>query len=188
MKNLILKMVARDVLSSSDANDLINKKSKADPVWSGLETGVIDEDKLAKFYEKEGYPVIYEEGVHSEGYDYFARFFTPDIIAKYLVFPISFKKESKDIIIGFINSVHLDSIRFTIQKVFPDFNTTFFHFPYSIFKKGIYRNFMIDIDKFIKTSCHILSIFKPKLFPHSINKHGNRTSMLPQAFYSGIIY
>ncbi len=149
MKNLILKMVAKSVISSEEGNRLMNARKNIDPLWRGLNQGYIDEKKLATFYEHEGYPVIYEEGKNVQYNDYFSRFFTPDIIAKYLVFPISFKKENKDIIIGFISSAHLDSVRTMIQMVFPDFNTTCFHVPYSIFRKIVYRDFMFDIDRYL---------------------------------------
>lgn len=148
MKNLILKMVTKGVMSSDNANRLINMKRDIDPVLKGLNKGFIDEKRLAKFYEQEGYPVIYEEGNNPIGQDNFSRFFTPDVIMKYLVFPISVKKESKDIIIGFLNSANLDAVKQVIQKVFPDFNTTYFHVPYTIFRKVVYKGFMFDMRKY----------------------------------------
>ncbi len=149
MKNLVLKMVARKVVTSNEGNKLLNLRKGIDPVWKGLTSGAIDEKKLASFYEQEGYPVIYDEGNKKRPNDYFSRFFSPDFFARYLVYPISFKKESKDIILGFINSSYIDKVRDMIQMAFPDFNTTFFHVPYSLFKRVLYRDFMFDIESYL---------------------------------------
>lgn len=148
MRNLVLKMVQEGVLTSENANKMLAMKKGVDPMWRGLSRGMIDEKKLARFYEKDGYPVIYDEGRGPMSDDFFTRFFTPDVIAKHLAVPISFKKESKDIIVGFINSALIPQIKENILKIFPEFNTTFFHIPYSIFKKIAAKHFLFDIDKF----------------------------------------
>ncbi len=148
MRDLILKMVSKGVISSDNANRLINMKQNIDPIWKGIQKGFIDERKLARFYEEEGFPVIYEEGTAPLTREDFSRFFTPDVIARYLVFPISFKKDSKDIIIGFLNASHLESVRAMIQQIFPDFNTTYFHIPYTLFRKMVYKSFMFDMNRY----------------------------------------
>lgn len=148
MRNLVLKMVQEGVLTSENANKVLAMKKGVDPLWKALQKGMIDEKKLAKFYEKDGYPVIYDEGRGPMSDDFFTRFFTPDVIAKHLAVPISFKKESKDIIVGFVNSALIPNIKESILKIFPEFNTTFFHIPYSIFKKIVAKHFLFDIDKF----------------------------------------
>jgi len=148
MRNLILKMVQEGVVSSNNANRMFAMKKGVDPLWRALSRGMIDEKKLARFYEKEGYPVIYDEGKGPMSDDFFTRFFTPDVIGKHLAVPISFKKESRDIIVGFVNSVLIDEIKENIQRIFPEFNTTFFHIPYSIFKKISAKHFLFDIDKY----------------------------------------
>lgn len=148
MRNLILKMVQDGVVSSDNANRMFAMKKGVDPLWRALSRGMIDEKKLARFYEKEGYPVIYDEGKGPMSDDFFTRFFTPDVIGKHFAVPISFKKESRDIIVGFVNSVLIDEIKQNIQRIFPEFNTTFFHIPYSIFKKIAAKHFLFDIDKY----------------------------------------
>lgn len=148
MRTLVLKMVQEGVLSSENANKMLAMKKGVDPLWKALQKGMIDEKKLAKFYEKDGYPVIYDEGRGPMSDDFFTRFFTPDVIARYLAVPISFKKESRDIIVGFVNSALIPNIKESILKIFPEFNTTFFHIPYSIFKKMVAKHFLFDIDKF----------------------------------------
>ena len=141
-------MVQEGVVSSDNANRIFAMKKGIDPLWRALSRGMIDEKKLARFYEKEGYPVIYDEGKGPMEDDFFTRFFTPDVIGKHLAVPISFKKESRDIIVGFVNSVLIDEIRENIQRIFPEFNVTFFHIPYSIFKKIAAKHFLFDIDKY----------------------------------------
>jgi hypothetical protein len=148
MRNLVLKMVTDGVLTSENANKMLAMKKGVDPVWRALSKGMIDEKKLARFYEKEGYPVIYDEGRGPMSDDFFTRFFTPDVIARHLAVPISFKKESRDIIVGFINAALIPQIKDNILKIFPEFNTTFFHIPYSIFKKIAAKHFLFDIDKY----------------------------------------
>ncbi|HNZ53851.1 MAG TPA: hypothetical protein PLD55_08390 [bacterium] len=148
MRNLVLKMVTEGVLTSENANKMLAMKKGVDPVWRALSKGLIDEKKLARFYEKEGYPVIYDEGRGPMSDDFFTRFFTPDVIARHLAVPISFKKESRDIIVGFINAALIPQIKENILKIFPEFNTTFFHIPYSIFKKIAAKHFLFDIDKY----------------------------------------
>ncbi|HNW82743.1 MAG TPA: hypothetical protein PKG52_07625 [bacterium] len=148
MRNLVLKMVQEGVLSSENANRMLAMKKGVDPLWRALQKGMIDEKKLAKFYEKDGYPVIYDEGRGPMSDDFFTRFFTPDVIARHLAVPISFKKESRDIIVGFVNAALIPNIKESILKIFPEFNTTFFHIPYSIFKKIVAKHFLFDIDKF----------------------------------------
>ncbi len=150
MKNLILKMVASNVISSNVGNRLLNIKDGTDLLWNGLSKGLIDEKRLIRFYEQNNFPIIYQEGYAHSNDNTFSNFFTPDIIAKYLVFPISFKKENRDIIIGFLNSEHIEAVKQMIKKIFPDFNTTFFHIPFSLFKQMIYRYFMFDIEKYIE--------------------------------------
>jgi len=148
MRNFVLKMVSEGVLTSENANKMLAMKKGVDPVWRALSKGMIDEKKLAAFYEKEGYPVIYDEGRGPMSDDFFTRFFTPDVISRHLAVPISFKKESRDIIIGFINSALIPQIKDNVLKIFPEFNTTFFHIPYSIFKKIAAKHFLFDIDKY----------------------------------------
>lgn len=148
MRTLVLKMVQEGVLSSENANKMLAMKKGVDPLWRALQKGMIDEKKLAKFYEKDGYPVIYDEGRGPMSDDFFTRFFTPDVISRYLAVPISFKKESRDIIVGFVNAALIPNIKESILKIFPEFNTTFFHIPYSIFKKMVAKHFLFDIDKF----------------------------------------
>lgn len=148
MRTLVLKMVQDGVLSSENANKMLAMKKGVDPLWRALQKGMIDEKKLAKFYEKDGYPVIYDEGRGPMSDDFFTRFFTPDVIARHLAVPISFKKESRDIIVGFVNAALIPNIKESILKIFPEFNTTFFHIPYSIFKKMVAKHFLFDIDKF----------------------------------------
>ena len=142
-------MVQDGVLSSDNANRIFAMRKGVNPLWRALTRGMIDEKKLARFYENDGYPVIYDEGRGPMSDDFFTRFFTPDVIGKHLAVPISFKKESKDIIIGFINSALIDEIKENIKHVFPEFNTTFFHIPYSIFKKIVAKHFLFDIDKYM---------------------------------------
>ncbi|MGI6394373.1 MAG: hypothetical protein ACOX2F_06545 [bacterium] len=151
MRDLVLKMVAEGVLTSENANKILLMKKGVDPVWRALSRGMIDEKKLARFYEKEGYPVIYDEGRGPMSDDFFTRFFTPDVISRHLAVPISFKKESRDIIVGFINAALIPQIKDNILKIFPEFNTTFFHIPYSIFKKIAAKHFLFDIDKYTST-------------------------------------
>lgn len=148
MRNTILKMVSKGVISSDNANRLVNMKQNLDPVWKGIIRGYIDEKKLARFFEEEGYPVIYDEGTTSFKKDDIFKFFTPDVIAQYLVFPISYKKESRDIILGFLNAAHLDTVRQMIQHIFPDISTTYFHVPYSLFRRMVYKNFLFDMSKY----------------------------------------
>jgi len=149
MRNLVLKMVHEGVVSSDNANKILSMKKGTDSLYRALSRGMIDEKKLAKFYEKEGYPVIYDEGRGPMADEFFTRFFTPDVIARHLVVPISFKKENKDIIVGFINSALIPNVKETIKCIFPEFNTTFFHIPYSIFKKIVAKHFLFDIEKYI---------------------------------------
>jgi len=148
MRNTILKMVSKGVISSDNANRLVNMKQNLDPIWKGIIRGYIDEKKLARFFEEEGYPVIYDEGTTSFKKDDIFKFFTPDVISQYLVFPISYKKENRDIILGFINAAHLDTVRQMIQHIFPDITTTYFHVPYSLFRRMVYKNFMFDMSKY----------------------------------------
>jgi len=148
VRNLILKMVSKGVISSDNANRLVNMKQDIDPIWKGIIRGYIDEKKLAKFFEEEGFPVIYDEGTISFQRDDIFKFFTPDIIARYLVFPIAYKKENRDIILGFLNAAHLNTVRAMIQHMFPDISTTYFHVPYTIFRRMVYRNFLFDMSKY----------------------------------------
>jgi len=141
-------MVSKGVISSDNANRLVNMKQNLDPVWKGIIRGYIDEKKLARFFEEEGYPVIYDEGTTSFRKDDIFKFFTPDIIAHYLVFPISYKKESRDIILGFLNAAHLDTVKQMIQHIFPDISTTYFHVPYTLFRRMVYKNFLFDMSKY----------------------------------------
>lgn len=147
MKSLLFKMVSRNVIHSDDVSYLLSGKGGFDPILHGLISGLIDEGKLAKFYEHEGHSVIYNDGDYYSDDSLFSRFFTPDLVSKYLAFPISFKKENKDIIIGFINSAHIPIIKQFVVKVFP-FNTTFFHIPYSNFKRIVYRKYLFDVTKY----------------------------------------
>ncbi len=148
MRNLVLKMVHEGVLSSDNANKILSMRRGIDPLYRALSKGLVDERKLARFYEKEGYPVIYDEGRGPMADEFFTRFFTPDVIVRHLVVPISFKKENKDIIVGFINSALIPNVKETIRCIFPEFNTTFFHIPYSIFKKIVAKHFLFDIEKY----------------------------------------
>ena len=148
MRNLILKMVQENVVSSENANKILKIKINVDPIWFALAKGMIDERKLAKFYEHEGFPVIYEEkkGVMSD--DFFARFFTPDVITRLLALPVSFKKETAEIVIGFVNAALINQIKATILKIFPGFTVNFVHIPCSVFKKISAKYFLFDIDRF----------------------------------------
>lgn len=148
MRNLMLKMVQENVISSENANKAMKMKSNVDPIWFALSRGMIDEKKLAKFYEKEGYPVMYEEKKGYMSDDFFARFFTPDVIARLLALPVSFKKETKEVVIGFINSALTDQIQKTVLKIFPGFDVQFIHIPPSTFKKIAAKHFLFDIDRF----------------------------------------
>jgi hypothetical protein len=148
MRNLVLKMVHEGVINSDNANKILSMKRGIDPLYRALSKGMVDEKKLARFYEKEGYPVIYDEGRGPMADEFFTRFFTPDVIVRHLVVPISFKKENKDIIVGFINSALIPNVKETIKCIFPEFNTTFFHIPYSIFKKIVAKHFLLDIEKY----------------------------------------
>jgi len=95
MRNLILKMVHEGVVSSDNANKILSMKKGTDSLYRALSRGMIDEKKLARFYEKEGFPVIYDEGRGPMADEFFTRFFTPDVIVRHLVVPISFKKEKQ---------------------------------------------------------------------------------------------
>ena len=148
MRNLMQKMVQENVISSENANKAMKMKSNVDPIWFALSRGMIDEKKLAKFYEKEGYPVMYEEKKGYMSDDFFARFFTPDVIARLLALPVSFKKETKEVVIGFINSALTDQIQKTVLKIFPGFDVQFIHIPPSTFKKIAAKHFLFDIDRF----------------------------------------
>ena len=148
MRNLLMKMVQSDVISSENANKILKMKKNVDPIWFALSKGMIDEKKLAKFYEKEGYPVMLEEKRGFMSDDFFARFFTPDVITRLLALPVSFRKETKEVQIGFINSALTDQIRETILKIFPGFNVSFIHIPTSIFKRIAAKHFLFDIDRF----------------------------------------
>ena len=148
MRNLMLKMVQENVISSENANKAMKMKSNVDPIWFALSRGMIDEKKLAKFYEKEGYPIMYEEKKGYMSDDFFARFFTPDVIARLLALPVSFKKETKEVVIGFINSALTDQIQKTVLKIFPGFDVQFIHIPPSTFKKIAAKHFLFDIDRF----------------------------------------
>ena len=143
-----MKMVQSDVISSENANKILKMKKNVDPIWFALSKGMIDEKKLAKFYEKEGYPVMLEEKRGFMSDDFFARFFTPDVITRLLALPVSFRKETKEVQIGFINSALTDQIRETILKIFPGFNVSFIHIPTSIFKRIAAKHFLFDIDRF----------------------------------------
>lgn len=148
MRNLILKMVQENVISSENASKILKMKTNVDPIWFAIAKGMIDERKLAKFYEQEGFTVIYDEkkGVMSD--DFFARFFTPDVITRLLSLPVSFKKETMEIVIGFINSALIPQIKATILKIFPGFTINFVHIPSSVFKKIAAKYFLFDIDRF----------------------------------------
>ena len=148
MRNLILKMVQEDVISSENANKILKIKVNVDPIWFALAKGMIDEKKLAKFYEDEGFTVIYDEKKGTMTDDFFTRFFTPDVITRLLAIPVSFKKDSKEIVIGFINSALINQITETILKIFPGFTVNFVHIPASIFKKISAKHFLFDIDRF----------------------------------------
>ncbi len=149
MKNLILKMVGKGVISAENANKIMMLGKEYDPIWTALHAGFIDEKKLGGFYEYEGYPVINEDGVNKNSLDYFNRLFTPDTIVKYMAFPISFKKENKDVIIAFLNSELIEDIKYMINRVFPDFNTTFFYVPYTLFRKLILKDYLFDIELYM---------------------------------------
>ena len=148
MRNLVLKMVQEDVVNSENANKILKIKVNVDPIWFALAKGMIDEKKLAKFYEQEGFPIIYDEKKGMVSDDFFTRFFTPDVITRLLAIPISFKKETKEIVIGFINSALINQIKETILKIFPGFTINFVHIPASIFKKIAAKHFLFDIDRF----------------------------------------
>lgn len=149
MKNFILKLVSKEVLNSENANLLLqNSKDDIDMLWKGLEKGMISEEPLSKFYEEEGYPVIRSEGSRIMDDDSFLRFFTPDILLHYLIFPISFKRENRDIIIGFVNSSKIKEMNNALKQMFPGFSATFFHIPYSLYKKMLYKAFLLDISKY----------------------------------------
>ena len=148
MRNLMQKMVQENVISSENANKILKMKTNVDPIWYALSKGMIEEKKLAKFYEKEGFQVMYEEKKGFMSDDFFARFFTPDVITRLLALPITFKKESKEIVIGFINSALTEQIRETILKIFPGFSVDFIHIPPSIFKRIAAKHFLFDIDRF----------------------------------------
>ncbi|HNT28237.1 MAG TPA: hypothetical protein PKH10_08670 [bacterium] len=161
MRNIILKMVSKGVISSDNANRLVNMKQDIDPLWKGIVRGYVDEKKLARFFEDEGYPVIYDEGTTVFQKDDIFKFFTPDIIAKYLVFPISYKKDSRDIILGFLNAAHLETVRRMIQHIFPDLSTTYFHVPYSVFRRVVYKNFLFDMSKYASMVIGMETILPP---------------------------
>ena len=148
MRNLIMKMVQENVISSENANKILKMKANVDPIWFALSKGMIDEKKLAKFYEKEGFQVMYEEKKGFMSDDFFARFFTPDVITRLLALPVTFRKESKEIVIGFINSALTEQIRETVLKIFPGFSIDFIHIPASIFKRIAAKHFLFDIDRF----------------------------------------
>ena len=148
MRNLVLKMVQEDVISSENANKILKIKVNVDPIWFALAKGMIDEKKLAKFYENEGFTVIYDEKKGTMTDDFFTRFFTPDVITRLLAIPVSFKKESKEIVIGFITSALIPQITATILKIFPGFTINYAHIPSSIFKKISAKHFLFDIDRF----------------------------------------
>ena len=148
MRNLMLKMVQDDIISSENANKILKMKKNVDPIWFAISKGMIDEKKLAKFYEKEGYPVMLEEKKGFMSDDFFSRFFTPDVITRLLAIPISFRKETKEIVIGFINSALTNQIKETILKIFPGFNIDFIHIPASTFKRISAKHFLFDIDRF----------------------------------------
>ena len=141
-------MVQENVISSENANKAMKMTRNVDPIWFALSRGMIEEKKLAKFYEKEGYPVMYEEKKGYMSDDFFSRFFTPDVIARLLALPVSFKKETKEVVIGFINSALTDQIRKTVLKIFPGFDVQFIHIPPSTFKKIAAKHFLFDIDRF----------------------------------------
>ena len=178
MRNLILNMVQRGVINSENANKILRMEKNIDPIWFALSNGMIDERKLIKFYEEEGFSVIYEEkdGVMSD--DFFARFFTPDVITKLLAIPISFKKDTREIIIGFINSALIPQIKETIFKIFPDFDIHFFHIPASTFKKIAAKHFLFDIDRFTS----VLSQMAPdnELFSDKVVKNSSTKKKLKE--------
>ena len=148
MRNLMLKMVQDDVISSENANKILKMKKNVDPIWFAISKGMIDEKKLAKFYEKEGFPILSEEKKGFMSDDFFARFFTPDVITRLLALPVSFRKDTKEIVIGFINSALINQIKETIIKIFPGFNINFTHIPASTFKRIAAKHFLFDIDRF----------------------------------------
>lgn len=141
-------MVQEDVISSENASKILKMKVNVDPIWFALAKGMIDEKKLAKFYENEGFTVIYDEKKGTMTDDFFTRFFTPDVIARLVAIPVSFKKESKEIVIGFVNSALIPQITQTILKIFPGFTINYAHIPSSIFKKISAKHFLFDIDRF----------------------------------------
>ncbi len=163
VRNLILKMVSKGVISSDNANRLVNMKQDIDPIWKGLLRGYIDEKKLARFFEEEGYPVIYDEGTVAFQRDDIFKFFTPDIIARYLVFPLSYKKENRDIILGFLNAAHLDTVRAMIQHIFPDLTITYFHVPYTVFRRVVYKNFLFEMNKYASMRASIAAAGRPTI-------------------------
>ncbi|MBP5406883.1 hypothetical protein J6Z19_07020 [bacterium] len=148
MRNLVLKMVQEDVVNAENANKILKMKVNVDPIWFALAKGMIDEKKLANFYEHEGFPVIYDEKKGMLSDDFFSRFFTPDVMSRLLAIPLSFKKETKEIVIGFINSALINQIKETILKIFPGFTINFVHIPASVFKKIAAKHFLFDIDRF----------------------------------------
>ncbi len=148
MRNLILKMVQENVISSENASKILKMKKNVDPIWFALSKGMIEERNLAKFYEKDGFSVVYDEKRSLMSDDFFARFFTPDVITRLLAIPVSFNKETREITIGFINSALIRQINETILKIFPGFNISFVHIPFSIFKKISAKHFLFDIDRF----------------------------------------
>ena len=168
MRNLVLKMVQEDVISSENANKILKIKVNVDPIWFALAKGMIDEKKLAKFYENEGFTVIYDEKKGTMTDDFFTRFFTPDVITRLLAIPVSFKKESKEIVIGFITSALIPQITATILKIFPGFTINYAHIPSSIFKKISAKHFLFDIDRFTS----VLSQLEPnnELFSDKVVK------------------
>lgn len=160
MKNLILKMVGKGVISAENANKIMMLGNDYDPIWTALHADFIDEKKLASFYEYEGYPVINEEGINKTSFDYFNRLFTPDTIVRYMAFPISFKKESKDVIIAFLNSELIEDIKYMINRVFPDFNTTFFYLPYTTFKEIVLKEYLFDIELYMTNKIADKNLFE----------------------------
>lgn len=141
-------MVQDDVISSENANKILKMKKNVDPIWFAISKGMIDEKKLARFYEKEGYPILSEEKKGFMSDDFFARFFTPDVITRLLALPVSFRKDTKEIVIGFINSALINQIKETVVKIFPGFNINFTHIPASTFKRIAAKYFLFDIDRF----------------------------------------
>ena len=161
-------MVQEDIISSDNANKILKIKINVDPLWFAIAKGMIDEKKLAKFYENEGFSVIYDEKKGTMTDDFFTRFFTPDVITRLLAIPVSFKKESREIVIGFINSALIPQITQTILKIFPGFTINYVHIPSSIFKKISAKHFLFDIDRFTS----VLSQLEPnnELFSDKVVK------------------